>query len=432
MSDFVNTRTSNGDQATLDALIANTLTELKEDGVRALGVRSLYKNVGLTLVDFPSVTSAGEYALSGCTNLNSVNLEALGSVPQYMFAGDTAITVLNLPEATSVGQYAFQNVPIVKLSLPKVATLGAYMTNGNGAEEVDLSANPSVVANAFNGDVNLTSLILRNSSQLTLANVSAFTGTPIAQKFGWIYVPSELVSTYKAATNWSTYASQIVSLDEYPKDVTGSITDTWAEIFAAEEDGTYSTKYKVGDTKMVSVNGSPVAMQIVAIDGDELADGTGNAKITWLCLGYQGKHNMNSTNTTSGGWASCAMRQYLIDSVLPNIDSTVRAQIKSVNKTYYDYASSSTKVSADSIWIPSFREVGFGTTKEDSGVIYSGIFTDNAARIKKDGLYALGTAAYWWLRSASNGNIFYGVNTGGGSTNNYASTSNGVVFGFCT
>ena len=203
-------------------------------------------------------------------------------------------------------------------------------------------------------------------------------------------------------------------------------------IFAAEEDGTYSTKYKVGDTKMVSVNGSPVAMQIVAIDGDELADGTGNAKITWLCLGYQGKHNMNSTNTTSGGWASCAMRQYLIDSVLPNIDSTVRAQIKSVNKTYYDYASSSTKVSADSIWIPSFREVGFGTTKEDSGVIYSGIFTDNAARIKNDGLYALGTAATWWLRSASNGNAFCNVGASGSSYNYGASASYGVVFGFCT
>lgn len=432
MSDFVNTRTSMGDKATLDALIANTLTELKEDGVRALGARSLYKNIGLTLVDFPSVTSAGEYALSECTNLNSVSLAALRSVPQYMFDGDTAITVLNLPEVTSVREYAFQNVPIRKLTLPKVAKLGEYMTNGNGAEEVDLSAKPSIIASAFKGDYNLTSLILRNSSQLTLTNVSALTGTPIAQKFGWIYVPSELVSTYKAATNWSTYASQIVSLDEYPKAVTGSITDTWDEIFAAEEDGTYSTKYKVGDTKMVSVNGSPVAMQIVAIDGDELADGTGNAKITWLCLGYQGKHNMNSTNTAYGGWASCAMRQYLIDDILPNIDSTVRAQIKSVNKTYYDYASASTLVSADSIWIPSFREVGLGTNKEDSGVIYSDIFTGSAARIKKDGLYALGTAARWWLRSASNGITFYLIGSDGFSDYVSPSNSYGVVFGFCT
>ena len=431
MSDFVNTRTTMGDQATLDALIANTLTELKEDGVRALGARSLYKNVGLTLVEFPSVTSAGNYSLSGCTNLNGARFAALTSVGEYMFAGDTSLTVLSLPEVTTVGQYAFQNVPIAKIALPKAATLGAYITNGNGAAEVDLSVKPSIVANAFNGDYNLTSLVLRNSAQLTLANVNALTGTPIAQKFGWIYVPSGLVSTYKAATNWSTYASQIVSLDEYPKDVTGSITDTWAEIFAAEDNGTYSTKYSVGDTKMVNINGSPVAMQIVAIDGDELSDGTGNAKITWLCLGYQGKHNMNSTNTTSGGWASCAMRQYLIDSILPNIDSTVAARIKSVKKTYYDYASSSTKTSDDSIWIPSYREVGFGT-KEDSGVIYSGIFTSNAARIKKDGLYALGTVAFWWLRSASNGGYFYVVGTNGTSSGNSASSSYGVVFGFCT
>lgn len=62
-----------------------------------------------------------------------------------------------------------------------------------------------------------------------------------------------------------------------------TITDTWDEIFAAEADGTYKTKYKIGDTKKISLGTEgTVAMQIVAFDTDDLADGSGTAPITWI------------------------------------------------------------------------------------------------------------------------------------------------------
>lgn len=478
MSDFVNTRTTLGEQETLDALIANTLDELKEDGTNSIGQRALYKNIGLKLVEFPSVTSVGQYGLSECTNLLSASFDALTSTANYMFSGCTAlktldfplletigsytfqncrglttlsfplvknvgnyafsgctgVTSVSLPEATSIQNNAFTNVPVSKLVLPKATTLGIYLNNGNGAAEIDLSAKPSIPANAFNGAYNMTSLVLRNAEQLTLSATSAFTGTPIANGYGWIYVPAALVDTYKSASNWSTYASQIVSLDNYPLEVIGTITDTWEQIFTAEDDGTYTSKYSVGDTKFVDINGIPVCMQIAAIDGDELADGSGNAKITWLCKGYQGKHNMNTTSTAKNGWVDSAMRQYLIDSILPNIDSTVKNRIKAVNKTYYDATSSSTKTSVDSVWIPSFREVGFGTDKENSGVIYSELFSDNNSRTKYASCTAV-SASSWWLRSANSYSRFYFVHGNGASNGNNFTTADaldGVVFGFCT
>lgn len=230
MSDFINTRTTMGDQATLDALIANTLPELKEDGVRKLGTRALYKNLGLTLVDFPSVTTAGDYSLSECTKLESANLPAITSVGGYMFSGDTSLKTVNLPEAISIGQYAFKSAPIPKLTLPKATTVGAYINNSYGAGEVDLGGSISSIAgNTFNGAYNMTSLILRSDTMISLAATNAFSSTPIANGYGWIYVPAALVDTYKAATNWSTYASQIVSLDSYPLEP-GTITDTWDQI----------------------------------------------------------------------------------------------------------------------------------------------------------------------------------------------------------
>ena len=61
------------------------------------------------------------------------------------------------------------------------------------------------------------------------------------------------------------------------------ITDTWEQIFAAIDDGTYASKYNVGNYKALDLGTEgAVYAQIVAKDADELADGTGNAHITWI------------------------------------------------------------------------------------------------------------------------------------------------------
>lgn len=81
----------------------------------------------------------------------------------------------------------------------------------------------TIGAYAFNGCSALTALILRNpDSVVTLTNTNALSGTPIASGTGYIYVPSALVDSYKAATNWSTYAAQFRAIEDYP-DITGGV-----------------------------------------------------------------------------------------------------------------------------------------------------------------------------------------------------------------
>jgi hypothetical protein len=63
----------------------------------------------------------------------------------------------------------------------------------------------------------LTTVILRVNKVCTLANVSAFNNTPIKNGSGYVYVPSALVDSYKAASNWSTYAAQIRAIEDYPE-----------------------------------------------------------------------------------------------------------------------------------------------------------------------------------------------------------------------
>jgi hypothetical protein len=67
---------------------------------------------------------------------------------------------------------------------------------------------------AFYGCSALEKLILPNSVVVTLANTNAFSGTKIAGGTGYVYVKNDLVESFKAATNWTTYANQIRSIDD--------------------------------------------------------------------------------------------------------------------------------------------------------------------------------------------------------------------------
>jgi hypothetical protein len=53
-----------------------------------------------------------------------------------------------------------------------------------------------------------------------LADVNVLANTTIASGTGKIYVPKSMVASYKNATNWSTYASKIVAIEDNPS-VTG-------------------------------------------------------------------------------------------------------------------------------------------------------------------------------------------------------------------
>ena len=111
-----------------------------------------------------------------------------------------------LVERTISGEYAND----------RVTTIGDFAFSYNTALTlVSFPAVTSISASAFEGCSKLTAVILGAESVVTLANVSAFTGTPIASGTGYIYAPASLVDSYKVA--WSTYANQIRAIEDYPE-----------------------------------------------------------------------------------------------------------------------------------------------------------------------------------------------------------------------
>jgi len=366
MSDFINTRDLIGDQESIDRLSDGTLVNLKESGANVVGEYALLENTSVRLVELPNVSVIQRSAFQKCTSLEVIKLGGYGS------------------------------------------------SNSLTIDQV-----------AFSGCSNLKHLLIDRPTMAALSYSTAFYYTPIARGEGAVYVPENLVDTYKADNLWGNYF--IAKLSYYPLTVFDSIQDSWSTILTNPQ---YSTAYSIKDTKTMELtDGTKIKMDIAAIDADDKSDDSGKAKITWICHGIPYVHRMNATSTTSGGWADSEMRSWLASDVLTLIPQEIRSHIVSVKKTYYTVTPSiETLVSDDSIWIPSAREASLDVTTESSGVRYSAYFSQK----KK---YYGTTLKHWFLRSAVQDvtSYFWGVRDSGDRVWLPPTDSTyGVVFGFCT
>ena len=367
MSEFINTRDEIGDQATVDGLVEHSLTELKEEGIATLPVRVLYYNPSLQFVEFPNIQNIKDYALSNCSNL----------------------------EAAILGKEGF-------------------------------SSKISLYAYCFGFSKKLKHLVI-NSSTMASCTGNSLMSTPIQCGNGAIYVPENLVNTYKTSTAWKTYF--ITKLQDYPLKVFESIFDSWSTILS---NPSYATAYAVRDTKIMELtDGTKIKMDLAAIDTDLKSDDSGTAKMTWICHGVPYKNNIDNTNDTTGGWITRNIYTFLQE-ILDKIPTEIKSHIVAVKKTYRTKAPNDETLSSDeSIWIPSYKEVGFANASyvESDGVVYSDLFPDNQLRTKYD---STGATYGWWLRSASDATNFRCVSGSGNQDYYGAKSSYGVVFGFCT
>ena len=163
-----------------------------------------------------SLTSVGNYACHSCTKLTTVDLPAATSLGTSAFNNCTALTSINIPLVTSITTQSFYGChALTTLTMPSLRTIGAQgVRNCRTLARVDVGICTSIGALSFDSCPALGTLIIRTSSVCSLVNVSALTGTLIAGGTGYIYVPDNLVDSYKSATNWSTYSAQIKGLSE--------------------------------------------------------------------------------------------------------------------------------------------------------------------------------------------------------------------------
>ena len=162
----------------------------------------------LTTVNCPEVTAINSTTFFGCTSLKVARFQKCKSLGGSAFYRCKSLTMVDIPNATDIGKEAFRDCSVL--------------------ETVNIPSAKSIGANVFRDCAALKTLLLCNTEAVCSLSDYTFWGTPIEDGTGYIYVPRALVDSYKTATNWSTYASQIRALEDYTVDgtTTGALDES--------------------------------------------------------------------------------------------------------------------------------------------------------------------------------------------------------------
>lgn len=127
-------------------------------------------------------------------------------------AGDTLVCPSSLTKC--LGNVFRQN-HFKTIRFTSGVTFSGFDLGENNTETIIIADGSDISAQMlFYNASKLTSLVIEATNVLSVHS-NGLQGTPIANGTGYIYVPDNLVDSYKAASNWSTYASQIKPLSEY-------------------------------------------------------------------------------------------------------------------------------------------------------------------------------------------------------------------------
>ena len=162
------------------------------DGTTQLNIISNTYSNGIGIIVFNGdIGIIGNYAFFNCSALTSISIpSSVTSIGESAFFNCSALTSISIPgSVTSIGEYAFYGCS----GLTSVSIPGSVTSIGNSA---------------FNGCSNITTLIISMTTPPSFTSCG-FSNSTVYEH---IYVPSNLVDTYKAADGWKTYASIIEAI----------------------------------------------------------------------------------------------------------------------------------------------------------------------------------------------------------------------------
>ena len=164
------------------------------DGVTSIGNNAFRSCPSLASITIPTgVTSISEYAFYSCSSLASITIpDGVTSIGNNAFRSCFSLASITIPDGvTSIVVNTFNYCPsLASITIPTgVTSISEYaFINGYGMRYYDFSACTAIPA---------------------LSNDNAFNNIPSDCQ---MLIPSALYNNWKSATNWSTYASKMVSV----------------------------------------------------------------------------------------------------------------------------------------------------------------------------------------------------------------------------
>ena len=173
-----------------------------------------YKTEILHIVINPGVTAIGNYAFYICSNLETVSIPgSLRTIGQFAFCRVDKMGSVDIPVGVkSIRNSAFENCPLLKnITIPEgVDTIGSWaFSMSSSLESITIPSSIKQIGNgAFHNCPNLTTVnILCETPPRLGASAFYYDDPPVFP--AEIIVPCASLDAYKAAQNWSFYASII-------------------------------------------------------------------------------------------------------------------------------------------------------------------------------------------------------------------------------
>ena len=196
---------------------------------------NLISIVGLNKLDTSNCRTmkamfANLYDYTGKLDLSNFDTSKV-SVMEMMFQNSnfTSINVSSFnTESTTTMQQMFsgctnlESIDVSSFDTSVVNRMDGMFLGCTKLEEIDISSftttsrlNKSLgTSGMFNNCTKLKKIIINNPNLFIMTGTDMLRNTPIANGTGYVYVPDNMVETYKAANNWSTYANQIKGISE--------------------------------------------------------------------------------------------------------------------------------------------------------------------------------------------------------------------------
>lgn len=189
----------------------DTVNSIIERNISGEYTNNLIKNIGAS-------------SFKSCTNLEKISSTSITSIANQGLYGCTNLKEFDFPnlKKLSAGSVFQSCSSLVSAYCPNVeGTVGANSFNACTSLEKAYFKNISTIGGTnFNGDTKFSEIVINRITPPSLSNVNAFTNTPIAKYYGYIYVPRQSLETYKNATNWINFSSQIRAIEDWTIDGT--------------------------------------------------------------------------------------------------------------------------------------------------------------------------------------------------------------------
>lgn len=153
---------------------------------------AFYRCYSLSQVNLPVCSYIKDNAFYNCRLLNQVNLPVCSYIGNSVFFNCFSLSQMSLPLCEYIGSGAFRTCSLLSLSLPVCSYIGGF---------------------AFYACSSLSIITIGYSGICSLGDARTFESTQITSSTGSIYVPASLVDSYKSATNWSYFSTQIFPIE---------------------------------------------------------------------------------------------------------------------------------------------------------------------------------------------------------------------------